>query len=77
LNSAWQADVLDRRVGQQALHVHLHRGEHHPEQRGGQPERQQQAAPPPQRRMQQVEQHAQQAVDGRLQHHAAHQRRDR
>ena len=41
------ADVLDRRVGKQALHVRLHGGEHHAEQRGAKPERQRGDAPPP------------------------------
>ena len=43
-----QADVLDRRIGQQALHVSLHGGEHHAEHCSDQPQRQRQHAPPPQ-----------------------------
>ena len=70
------ADVLDRRVGEQPLHVDLHRGEDDAEQGRGQAQRQQHAAPPPQLQVQQVEDDAQQAVDRGLQHHAAHQRRD-
>jgi hypothetical protein len=71
------AEILDRRAGEQPLHVGLHRSEHHAVERTEQAERQQHRAPPPQRRRQQVEAHAQHAVDRGLQHHAAHQRRDR
>ena len=47
------------------------------EQRGGEAQRERDDAPPPQLAVEQVEGDAQQAVDRRLQHHAAHQRRDR
>jgi len=72
-----QADVLDRRIGQQPLHVDLRRGKHHAEQRAGQPQPEQQHAPPPDLHMQQVERDPQHAVHGRFQHHPAHERRDR
>ena len=72
-----QADVLDRRVGEQALHVGLHGAEDHAEQRGRQSEHDRQHAPPPQLRLQDLEADAQDPVDRRLQHHAAHQRRHR
>ncbi len=71
------ADVLDRRVGEQPLHVGLHAGEDHAEQRRREAQHQRDHAPPPELPVQQVEGHAQQAVDRGLQHHAAHQRRDR
>ena len=73
-----QADVLDRRVGQQPLHVGLHRGEHHAEQGGGEAERQQHARPTTRAASRSRSKlHAQQAVDRGLEHHAAHQRRHR
>ena len=72
-----EADVFDRRIRQQPLHVVLHRAVEHAEQCGDEAHYQSHHAPPPDRRMQQVEAHAQQAVDGRLQHHTAHHRRHR
>ena len=67
------ADVLDRGVREQALHVGLHRREEHAEQRRGEPENQREHAPPPELALQQIEGDAQQAVDRGLEHHAAHQ----
>jgi hypothetical protein len=72
-----QADVLDRGIRQQALHVALHRAVEHAEDRREQADRQGNHAPPPDRRVQQVEADAQQAVDRRLQHHPGHHRRHR
>jgi hypothetical protein len=72
-----EAHVLDRRIGEQPLHVDLDRGEDDAEQGAGEAEREQGHAPPPELRRQQVEGDAQEAVDRGLQHHAAHQRRDR
>ncbi len=68
------ADVLDRRVCEQPLHVGLHRREKHAEERRDEAQHQRDHAPPPQLALQQVEGHAQQAVDRRLEHHSAHQR---
>ncbi len=72
-----KADILDRRIGEQPLHIDLHRGEDDAEERRGEPDRQRHHAPPPQRRAHEVEGNAHHAVDRGLQHHAAHQRRDR
>ena len=72
-----EADVLDRGIGEQALHVALHRGKHHAVECGGEAQHQDHHAPPPHLHVQQVEQHAQQAVDRGLQHHCGHQRRHR
>ena len=72
-----QPDVLDRRIGKQALHVVLHGRENYAEQRGGKAEDKQERTPAPVLHAQQIEAHAQQAVDRCLQHHAAHHRRDR
>ena len=69
-----QADVLDRRVGQQALHVGLHGGVHGAEQRTRQADCQRHHPPPPQRKGNQIEAHAQQSVHRGLQHDRAHQR---
>ncbi len=69
------ADVFDRRIGEQALHVCLHRGEDHAKDRRRQSQRERDQAPPPQRVADQVERHPQHAVDGGLQHDAAHERR--
>ena len=71
------ADVLDRGVREQPLHVGLGRGEHHTVQRAEEPEGQRHEAPPPLGMPKQIEGDAQHAVDGRLQHHTAHERRDR
>ena len=71
------ADVLDRRVGEQPLHVALHGREDHAEQRSQEAKRQRGDAPPPLLRIEEIERDAQQTVDRRLQHHAAHQRRHR
>ena len=70
------ADVFNGRIRQQALHVALHGSEHHAKQRCHQAQHQRHHAPPPDLRGQQVKRHAQQAVDRRLQHHPAHQRRN-
>jgi hypothetical protein len=70
-------DVLDRRIREEALHVGLHRGEDHAEERGEKSQRQRDHAPPPELAAEQVERDAQQPVDRHLQHRAAHQRRDR
>jgi hypothetical protein len=66
------ADVLDRRIGEQALHVGLHRREDHPVERGGEPERERHEPPPPHGLAEQVEGDPEHAVDRRLEHHAAH-----
>ena len=72
-----QADVFDRGIGQQALHVALYGAVKHAEKRGDEAHHQRHHAPPPDGGMQQVEADPQQAVDGGLQHHAAHHRRHR
>ena len=50
-----EADVLDRRIGEQALHVALHRGKDHAVERGREAEREDHHAPPPHLHVQQVE----------------------
>ena len=70
-----EADVLDRRIGEQALHVHLGGGEDHAEEGGREPQGKGDHAPPPDRGAEQVEVHPHQAVDRGLQHHPAHERR--
>ena len=49
------ADVLDRRIGEQPLHVGLHGRENHAEERRDETKHQRDDAPPPELRMQQVE----------------------
>jgi hypothetical protein len=71
------ADVLDRRVREQAFHVRLHGGEDHTEERSRQAEGERDDAPPPDLRMEEIEHDAQEPVDRGLEHHAAHQRRHR
>ena len=66
-------DVLDRRIREEPLHVALHRGEQHAEERGDQPQGKRQHAPPPDLRIHQVERDAQQPVNRGLQHHSAQQ----
>ena len=70
------ADVLDRVIGEQPLDVVLHQGAEHAEQAGDAGERDDEDAPPPGRRAVEVEDDADEAVDGDLGHHPAHQRRD-
>jgi len=65
------ADVLDRRVREQPLHVRLHGREDDAEQGRGQPEHHRREPPPPGRVAQQVERDSQHAVDRGLEHHAA------
>ena len=67
------ADILDRGVREQPLHVGLHRREEHAEQCRREPENQRKHAPPPELALQQIEGYAQQAVDCGLEHHSAHQ----
>ena len=71
------ADVLDRRVREQALHVHLHGRVDDAEQRRQQAEHQRGDAPPPELDMEQVERHPQETVDRCLQHDGGQQRGDR
>ena len=73
--SEQHADVFDGRIGEQTFHVRLHCGEDHAKDCRGQSQRERDQAPPPQRVPDQVERHAQHAVDGCLQHDAAHQGR--
>src|SRR6516164_10844037 len=68
------ADVLDRRIGEEPLHVGLHGGEEHAEERGEQPEHEREYTPPPELEAEQIEAYAQQSVDRRLEHDAAHER---
>ena len=70
------ADVLDGVVGEQALEVVLHQRVEHAEQGGARPDRQNRNAPPPVRRSRQFEHDPDEAVDGDLRHHPAHQRGD-
>ena len=70
------ADVLDRVVGEQALQVVLHQRVEHAEHRGDAAQHQHDHAGPPGRHAEQVEHDADEAVDGDLGHHAAHQRGD-
>ena len=71
------ADVFDRRVREEALHVGLHCGEYHAEQRGRKAQRERDNTPPPELAVDEIECHAQQSVDRRFQHHAAHECRYR
>ena len=68
-----QPDIFNRRIRQQPLHIALHGGEHHAENRGHQTQRQRQHTPPPLLHTEQIEGDAQDAVDRRFQHDAAHQ----
>lgn len=71
------ADVFDRRVGQQPLHVVLRRGEDHsPESRDDACDEQDQACGAERRQVGDLRRDAQDAVDARLDHHARHQGRD-
>ena len=72
-----QADVLDRGISQEPLHVALHGGEDDAEQRRDQAQREDRDAPPPQGLMEQVEGNPEYAVDRGLEHDPAHHRRNR
>ena len=69
------ADVLDAVIGQQPFQVVLRQGVEHAEDAGDDADGHQRPAPPGRRRPEQ-RQHAQQPVDARLDHHAAHHGRD-
>ena len=68
------ADILDRRIGQQLLHVVLHQRVEHADHGGHRADDGKDAAPPPERLADQIEQDADQAVYGDLGHDPAHQR---
>jgi hypothetical protein len=71
------ADIFDRRVREQPLHVGLDTREDDAEQRRNETQHQCRDAPPPELTVEQVERDTQQTVNRGLQHHAAHQRRNR
>jgi hypothetical protein len=68
------ADVLDGRPGQQAFGVVLHQSLQHAEHGAEAADREHQRARPPGQVARKVEHDADEAVDGDLGHHAAHQR---
>ena len=70
------ADILDRVIGQQALQVMLHQGIQHTHHRRDQPQRQHDRPPPPGEYLDEVEGETDHAVDGGLEHDAAHQGRN-
>ena len=70
------ADVLDGGIGQQTLQVVLHQRGENADHRGDGRQGQHDQARPPRRLADQIEHDPDEAVDGDLGHHPAHQRRD-
>ena len=71
------ADVLHRVIREQPFQVVLHQGVEHAEERGAGADQEHREPPLPAQRADQVVDHAHHAVDRGLDHHPAHQRRDR
>ena len=69
------ADILHRVVGEQALEVVLHQCAEHAERAGDPGKGDHDHTPPPRGRAIEVKDDADEAIDGDLGHHAAHQRR--